>query len=252
MRRIDLADLDRSQRWRLDMELRDRGIAHTWHRSLLDLPVGALGLIDEVVGRVPNAATGAADRPPADSSRPQPTGPALAPGPLSLRLVAFVLDWLLLVAAPLWILQSRTRIIPEHHIQVRGRTVTVLTVHARVPDAQLVVVVVVALLYFVVGVALFGRTMGKVVTRLEVVGRDGARPGWTAAIVRAAVVAAGWILGVTTAAIFGSERPAAVAAISLLWPVMVVLPVFFDPARRGLHDRVAGTRVIQRGEAPFN
>jgi uncharacterized RDD family membrane protein YckC len=37
----------------------------------------------------------------------------------------------------------------------------------------------------------------------------------------------------------------ALQALSLPWTLAVYLPLFFDPWRRGLHDRAAGTRVVR-------
>jgi uncharacterized RDD family membrane protein YckC len=68
-----------------------------------------------------------------------------------------------------------------------------------------------------------GQTPGKMWTGLRVVSRSGDAPGIAIALLRAATASAGILL----------------ACIGLV-------PMFLDPARRGLHDRIFGTRVIRR------
>jgi uncharacterized RDD family membrane protein YckC len=68
-----------------------------------------------------------------------------------------------------------------------------------------------------------GQTPGKMWTGLRVVSRSGTAPGIGMALLRAATASAGILL----------------ACIGLV-------PMFLDPARRGLHDRIFGTRVIRR------
>jgi len=68
---------------------------------------------------------------------------------------------------------------------------------------------------------LTGQTLGKMAFRLRVVDRAGAPPGHARAGLRAAL--------------------GAVGALALVG----IAPVFFDPARRALHDRLLRTRVIR-------
>jgi uncharacterized RDD family membrane protein YckC len=67
-----------------------------------------------------------------------------------------------------------------------------------------------------------GQTLGKIATGLRVVDRTGQPPGYLRSFARAAVGSLGIGLVFTG-----------------------VVPVFFDPARRALHDRLFGTRVIK-------
>jgi uncharacterized RDD family membrane protein YckC len=67
-----------------------------------------------------------------------------------------------------------------------------------------------------------GQTLGKIATGLRVVDRVGHPPGYLRSLGRAAVGA----VGIATA--FAG-----------------VVPVFFDPARRALHDRIFKTRVVK-------
>jgi uncharacterized RDD family membrane protein YckC len=67
-----------------------------------------------------------------------------------------------------------------------------------------------------------GQTLGKLVSGLRVVDSAGQPPGYARAFVRAALGAAGVVL------LFGG-----------------LVPMFLDPARRALHDRLLRTRVVK-------
>ena len=64
--------------------------------------------------------------------------------------------------------------------------------------------------------------MGKILTRLRVVDTAGRPPGYGVALLRCLVAVVG-----LAAALAGA------------------LPMFFDPARRALHDRLLKTRVVR-------
>jgi uncharacterized RDD family membrane protein YckC len=67
-----------------------------------------------------------------------------------------------------------------------------------------------------------GQTLGKLATGLRVADRQGAPPTYSRALLRAALGAAGILLG-----------------------LIGLVPMLFDPARRAFHDRVFRTRVIR-------
>jgi uncharacterized RDD family membrane protein YckC len=91
--------------------------------------------------------------------------------------------------------------------------------------------------YFIGGTAIWGRTVGKLVLRTVVVRTDGVEPpGLRVATIRWAIVSFGIPLGYV-AGIGG--------LLSLGWTVAVFIPIFL-PARRGIHDRGAGTEVLYR------
>jgi hypothetical protein len=105
-------------------------------------------------------------------------------------------------------------------------------------DVARLVLLVLDATYIVGGVAIWGRTIGRVVTRIEVVRRDGiAPPGFGVAFVRWLVPAASYPL-----TYFGTAGP----LLSLAWVVAVYAPIL-GPARHGLHDRAAGTDVVRAG-----
>ena len=67
-----------------------------------------------------------------------------------------------------------------------------------------------------------GQTLGKIAMGLRVVDRVGHPPGYLRALGRATVGVLGILAGFAGA-----------------------VPMFFDPARRGLHDRIFRTRVVR-------
>lgn len=67
-----------------------------------------------------------------------------------------------------------------------------------------------------------GQTLGKMLTGLRVVDAADDRPGYVRAMARAALGTLGTVL------------------------LVGVVPMFLDPARRGLHDRLLKTRVVKR------
>jgi uncharacterized RDD family membrane protein YckC len=68
-----------------------------------------------------------------------------------------------------------------------------------------------------------GQTLGKMVTGLRVVHTSGRAPGYLRAFLRAGV-----------------------GGLGILAAGLGQLPMMFDPARRALHDRLFGTRVVKR------
>ena len=82
-----------------------------------------------------------------------------------------------------------------------------------------------SLVYLTLGWWLFGRTVGKLVIGVRVVGADGQHPTFSMALVRALMY---WV--------------SAILALGFLW-------IAFTPARRGWHDRVARTWVVYDWEA---
>jgi uncharacterized RDD family membrane protein YckC len=78
------------------------------------------------------------------------------------------------------------------------------------------------LLYAVYFTGTCGRTIGKIVCGLKVVDVAGRPPGYPRALLRAVLGSVGVLLG-----------------------MLPLLPVFFDPARRALHDRLLRVRVVK-------
>jgi uncharacterized RDD family membrane protein YckC len=78
------------------------------------------------------------------------------------------------------------------------------------------------LVYAVYFTGTCGRTVGKIVCGLKVVDVAGNAPGYPRAFARAVLGTLGMLCG-----------------------MIGMLPIFFDPARRSLHDRLLRTRVVK-------
>lgn len=87
------------------------------------------------------------------------------------------------------------------------------------------------LIYNIIGVAVYGYTVGKRIAGIKVVNRvDGGRVSWTYSAVRALI-------------------PTAVQLVPVVGPglsLVVYLRAVFHPLRQGLHDAAAGTIVVKR------
>ena len=93
-----------------------------------------------------------------------------------------------------------------------------------------IAVTAVALVYQTVMIALLGRTVGKLALGTRVVrAADGARPGWTEAVMRSLVPLS---LG-------------AIPQVGLFLVVLVYSLALWNPLRQGLHDKAAGTLVVR-------
>lgn len=95
--------------------------------------------------------------------------------------------------------------------------------------------ILVMLFYELCLVALTGQTIGKMVTNIVVIKiEDGGYPGWKISCVRWAVL----------------YLPLLFPLIGILLFLLVIVSPFFDPHRRGWHDKVAGTIVVTKFERP--
>jgi uncharacterized RDD family membrane protein YckC len=156
---------------------------------------------------------------PADAETAQrlPANAVLAT--IRQRSLAAILDELIVlvpafVIALIWALSSHTK-----QVKIGSGELLVITF----------VSAVVAVTYHTVSIAVWGRTVGKLVTHVRVVRADTAGPpGWWYAGIRALV-------------------PAVAGAIPQVG-TFLVLPIYllalFDPRRQGVHDKAAGTIVI--------
>ena len=151
-----------------------------------------------------------------DAAEPQlPAGVQLAR--LSQRAVGAAFDYVLLtlLVAPLSIL-----------VYVNGTKREITADEVIVVSA---VFVLLATAYNTVSVALWGRTLGKLLARCKVVRVDTGGPtGWWYAAIRALVVAVAWAIPYL-----------ALAAAMVVYGYAVV-----DARQQGLHDKAAGTLVV--------
>jgi uncharacterized RDD family membrane protein YckC len=150
--------------------------------------------------------------PPLPAMRGAGEAPELA-GP-GRRFAGFLIDWLVLSVAGVFLY-----LLTGGHVASYATSLAI--------DAA----------YFIVGTALWGRTVGKLALHMVVVRTDGVEPpGWRVAIVRWLIVSIAIPLGYI--GIVGG-------VLSLGWTVAVFMPIFL-PERRGIHDRGAGTQVLLR------
>ena len=133
------------------------------------------------------------------------------------RVVGIVIDQIV-VAAPVFAVFYALGFAPKDAIS-EGRAVWFT-----------VTLTVLGLVYETVGIWLWGRTLGKFLTRTRAVSAvDGTRLGFERALQRSLV-------------------PTALSAIPLIGPLLgigVYVYAFFDPLRQGVHDKAAGSIVVQ-------
>lgn len=151
---------------------------------------------------------------PAGQTAWAPPGPALA-APVR-RLAGFLVDQAIFVVIFVIILS-------------RSGLTTSAGFANPVYDRSALILFVMELVYPVVLVALLGQTVGCMVARVRVVAQDDAGvPGWGRALRRVAV----------------ANLPGLVPVLGLLFTLVCYGWMFRDPRRQGLHDKAAGTVVI--------
>jgi uncharacterized RDD family membrane protein YckC len=156
---------------------------------------------------------------PDPTADPAPTElPIAAPGK---RLLGALLDGVIFLLLALISYSSDTA--PQ-----RGLAIAWLVIHAA---------------YQIGLTATRGQTIGKMVVGTQVVDESGGRlPTWGQALVRWLVPAVPNLVGILLLS-------SAFDAVSVVWSVVVYLPILNRPDRRGWHDRIAGTVVIDRAPA---
>jgi uncharacterized RDD family membrane protein YckC len=162
-----------------------------------------------------------------DASPPAAADPSPEPASLGRRIAGRALDLVVLFA--LYALVGslvRVTLFPDVDFPVEGPAAGDAGAFLRVVT---VVNILLTMAYEVVPTRRWGRTVGKwtVGTRVIEAG-TGRTPGWRAAAVRGLV-----LMG-----------PSFLPVVGLYGPLVVATPLFFDPLRRGFHDRAAGTLVV--------
>ena len=159
-----------------------------------------------------------------------------APSPASIapRLAALLYD--LLIALALLLVVGLLAQLATH-----ARLVTMRGGHAQVPLAYQGLQLAVLIGYFVLSWWRGGQSIGARAWRLRVLAADGAPPRLPRALLRALLAAAPLL-----ALLLGRVASPRVAllAVAALWVIdYAALP--FDRARRTLHDRLSGTRLVR-------
>ena len=162
------------------------------------------------------------------------TDSAPSPASIASRLAALLYD--LLIALALLLVVGLLAQLATH-----ARLVTMRGGHAQVPLAYQGLQLAVLIGYFVLSWWRGGQSIGARAWRLRVLAADGAPPRLPRALLRALLAAAPLL-----ALLLGRVASPRVAllAVAALWVIdYAALP--FDRARRTLHDRLSGTRLVR-------
>ncbi len=84
-----------------------------------------------------------------------------------------------------------------------------------------------------------GSSPGKYLLNMRIVSQGGGRPGWRSASIRSVVIAWPFLLSFV-----GGPIGYAAFVFAFAWIIVLTASIVRDPAHRGIHDRVAGTRVV--------
>jgi uncharacterized RDD family membrane protein YckC len=98
--------------------------------------------------------------------------------------------------------------------------------------------------YPVVSLARRGYTVGKHAFGLRVVRRDGGPIGWARSVARFGVSFAPLLTGPLVRLAPDGAARTSLEFVQLLLTLLVYAPILVSPSRRGVHDLVAGTRVV--------
>ena len=222
----DLEDWTAQQRAALELVMVGRDLPHGWDGAHLLVPRVREAEVDEIVDELDGEAPGensiedeVGNGSPEDEAG---RGPGDIAGP-GRRFVGSLVDTVVLT--PVTVPLSRV----------------VLHIGRNSPAGPRLAVLGAPAMYAIVGVAVWGRTLGKLVAGTRVLNESTGRPpGWWRATLR-------WVAQalVELAALFFARR----TAVALPLIEVVYLPVLYggilwDQNRQGLHDKLAGTIVV--------
>lgn len=246
MAALELGDLDDASRWQLGLLLTARDVMYSWQGATLQLPATSVGFVEEFledIEHVPSA-------PPKDVDAETPSDEPLInnASPMWRRLLSWWIDHFLLglLSIPLlWLWTSEYPLrVPSGEVASYRWTVMSRSRIGPSLGAGLVSDVLL-LMYFIVGVALFGTTVGKRLLGLHVERSDGTAVDWGRAGIRRLIPSAGLILAWTVGPLLQPHPRVVLNWVCItIWPVVVYAPILFDPFARGLHDRWADTMVV--------
>ena len=155
--------------------------------------------------------------PAGDDVAPSAVPAGLVLAPIVRRIGGFALDQMI-VALPVVVVIVAAGFKPSD------------TVTSQSLVAFNIAVTAVALVYQTVMIALLGRTVGKLALGTRVVRAvDGARPGWTEAVMRS----------------FLPLSLGAIPTVGLFLVVLVYSLALWTPLRQGLHDKASGPLVVR-------
>jgi len=159
-----------------------------------------------------------------------PDQPALVPAGLGTRVGARITDGMVFAWLSFFVLiEVDARLLGGDPL---GRRPHLVDARA---TRTVVIVGLLSMAYEVMPVLFRGATLGKAMLGLRVVDQEtGQRPGPLAVLVR-------WLM------IYGV---AAIPLVGWVLTLMVLFPVLVLKSGRGIHDRMAGTRVVKRAMGP--
>ncbi len=215
-----------AQRHALELLLTGRQIPHEWSRAQVVVPTARADEVDDLLdglGPDPPSAGSVQDEPNAEE--PLESGPRIEhviAGP-GRRLLGAVVDGAVWLAVGTGL--SYAGLSGDDAAFARAVTMAALIAA-----------------YEIVSVALWGRTIGKLVAGTRVVALEsGATPGLSRAVLRWAVPAI-----VSLGSLFQSDGLAGGLAsmVSGVVTIVVYVGLLKEPLRQGVHDKVAGTVVV--------
>lgn len=240
---FDIGDLSGPQRQALTAELSDAGILHAFVGTELQGPAAESEQIELLVARVRRRGGRRRSTVRAPVPGGAPTGDPTDVLPRALRLPFGDVPWeaLGLPISPRW------RRFAAYFMEALAFGLVTAVIYQYSPGWAQVFAAVVGLGSAVVMVALLGGTVGMMVLRMRVVlvsSPDREAPGWKVAVVRYLV--AWWPEALILALVpFGDVSELTwLRVVADVWLVVCFAPVLVDPARRGIHDRVTGTVVV--------
>lgn len=84
-----------------------------------------------------------------------------------------------------------------------------------------------------------GSSPGKYLLNMRVASLEGGHPGWLSAVIRSVVLTWPFML-----MFVGGPIGTAAFLFAFIWITVLTISIVRDPGHRGIHDRVAGTRVV--------
>jgi uncharacterized RDD family membrane protein YckC len=226
----DVSDWEPVQFRALDMMLASAHVAHGLEDGMLVVPRVHQYDVDEIVDTI-DAGDFVEEPVPertAAPARQRPRGLPLA-SPWS-RVIAFIIDGVVVQIA--WLPFAGIRHTHRLVASIGGLALSGA--------------------YLVTAIAVWGCTIGTRVWKLRVVTTTGQVPGWRRAAVRWAIPSVFAVLTVIVRGEFdaSSKWRGALTALGALWFLVVYLGVFRDKQRQGLHDKAAGTIVVDNAYRP--
>lgn len=235
---FDVGDLSAGQRQALSTDLAEAGILHAFVGPELQGPASESELIEHLVAQTRRR--GGRPR-TVSSSAPTDAWTGRLPRALRLPWGAVPLDALGLPISPRW------RRFAAYLVEAIALGLAIALVLRYSVGGARVFAAVTGLTSAIVLVATLGATLGMMVFRMRVVllaAPDEPAPGWRVALVRYLVAWWPQALLLVLEPFVALEDLAWLSSVMQIWLVVCFGPILLDPARRGLHDRVAGTVVI--------